>query len=161
MSRSRSISEQSKSTEKQPPSEKVRACVYGPRSLGGGVSQKGWGKPLPMRPDTSRSRGRKIPSKSRVKTGCFEKTADVCGTPAQFFIGSGSPNATNPLRKWSNTYRTQSITENTHTGRSGWRKTPRHRRRPAHRCDRRLRCPGWKAAPAPGSTGRHPPPPDL
>ena len=28
----------------------MRACVYGPRSLGGGVSQKGWGKPLPMRP---------------------------------------------------------------------------------------------------------------
>lgn len=139
----------------------MRACVYGPRSLGGGMNPKSRKKPLLMRPDTSRSRGRKIPPKGLPKTRCFEKTAGVCGTPAQFFMESGFPNGTIPLCRPLRTHRTLPITENIHTGRSGWRKTLLRRRRPAHRCDRRLRCPGWKAAPAPGSTGRHPPPPDL
>ena len=53
-----------------------------------------------------------------------------------------------------------SITENTRTGQSGWRKTPRRRRHPSHRCGRRPRCPKWRAAPALSSAGRRPPPPD-
>ena len=156
VSRSRSISEPSKSMENNLLLKKVRACVYGPRSSGGKQCRKKGKKPLPVRPGTFRSRRRKSLFWDLPKTSCFEKTAGVCGTLAQFFTGAGSPNATNPLRKRFNTYRIPSITGNIHTGRSGSRKTPRRRRRPAHKCGRRRRCPGWRAAPAPGSAGRRP-----
>ena len=139
----------------------MRECVYGPRSLGSGMNQKSRKKPLPMWPDTSRRRGRKSPFWSLLKTSCFEKTAGVCSTLAQFLAEMSFQRVMKPLYKPFNTYRTLSITENIRIGRSGWRKTPRHHRHPAHRCDRRPHCPGWKAAPAPGSAGRHPQPPDL
>ena len=110
----------------------MRECVYGPRSLGSGMNQKSRKKPLPMWPDTSRRRGRKSPFWSLLKTSCFEKTAGVCSTLAQFLAEMSFQRVMKPLYKPFNTYRTLSITENIRIGRSGWRKTPRHHRHPAH-----------------------------
>lgn len=51
--------------------KKARACVYGPHSLGGRVNQKGQEKPLLMRPDTSRSKGKKNPFKKPGENKVF------------------------------------------------------------------------------------------